>query len=349
MARFASQYTHPRNWTVLDLIKAVGLLGLFVLPLSIATNQYWLFWLTVFIEIWTFAVAVMSYDLLIGYSGLLSFGHALYFGGGAYGVALVTTHTEIGFFLAIPISLLAVLVLALVTGAVSVHLTSVYFAMVTLAFAQIAYQWIIGSGDLAGGFDGLNVALPSLPYMDLGAPLTAYYITLVSALLIYWGLKRLANSPFGQVIQAINENEERVQMLGRGTYWYKAASFSIAGLISAYAGILYLLHLSYSDPSLLHWLTTGDMLMMVLIGGTGTLFGAFIGATLYIFSRISLSIFFEQWRLIFGILFIIFVLFFPGGVAGFIRNHREKLNTRLSSLQSEDDKRDNQQDRSERD
>lgn len=305
-------------------VKSFALIGAFLLPvlLSLAVPESSSFWIFTISEIFIFAIVVLSYDLLYGYTGYLSFGHALFFGGATYFVTMFMVHVDVGFFFAFLLMFASVFVLSIIVGSISLRLTGVYFAIITLAFAQIGYNLIWDLDAITGGEDGLGpVFMPEIMGVRLDDPMLAYYLLLVLLLTTYYFLYRLINSPFGTVLQGIRENEERLQMLGIDTYRYKLASFTLSGIIAGIGGGLYLLFINFASPSLLHWLTTGDILLMTLFGGAGTLYGPILGAIFFISAETVLKDIFDQWRILFGVIFILFVLYEPRGFAGIIENY----------------------------
>lgn len=283
------------------------------------------FWIFIFVQIFVFAIAVMSYDLLFGYTGLLSFGHALFFGGGAYAVALMMLNLEMGYIVSIPVALLALGIVAVGVGALSLKVSGVYFAIITLAFAQIAYEGVLHFRGFTGGRDGLTgITMPTIAGIDFGETVYAYFITLLVMACVYVGLRRIVSSPFGRVIRSIRENEARTQMLGIDTYRYKLVSFVIAALVGCLAGTMYFLYIPFVTPELMFWVMTGDILIMGLIGGFGTLWGAILGAVFYVLVRELLGGVTDHSVLVMGAVFVLFVLFLPSGLAGlFDRSARD--------------------------
>lgn len=279
-------------------------------------------WLTFAIEVFVFGIAVLSYDLLFGYTGLLTFGHALFFGGGAYGIAILARVYDLNYLEAFPIVLALLVVLGLVVGVAALQLSGIYFAIITLAFAQLGYEFILEFNEFTGGVNGIySISIPEVVGFSLGDPIVTYYVTLAAVVVVYLGLRRVTASPFGKVIQGIQENEERIEMLGINTFRYKLASFILAGVIGGFGGMLYPLFITFVSPPLANWTTTGDLLMMTLIGGFGTLWGPLLGAGFYISLKTSLSGFLEQWRLLMGVIFVLFVLFLPSGIAGLLQGN----------------------------
>ncbi|MEF8801341.1 MAG: branched-chain amino acid ABC transporter permease [Halolamina sp.] len=281
------------------------------------------FWIIFAVEVFVFSIGVLSYDLLFGYTGLLTFGHALFFGGGAYGIAIMANVFGLNYFEAFPIVLVLLLVLSLIVGVAALQLSGVYFAIITLAFAQLGYELVLQFNSVTGGVNGIyDISIPDVAGFSLTEPMVTYYVTLVAVIAMYLLLRRITSSPFGRVIQGIRENEERIQMLGVDPFRYKLASWAMAGVIGGFGGMLYPLFITFVSPPLINWTTTGDILMMTLIGGFGTLWGPLLGTGFYIGLKTVLSGVLEQWRLLMGIIFVLFVLFLPSGLAGLIGGDR---------------------------
>jgi branched-chain amino acid transport system permease protein len=293
------------------------------------------FWITFAIEVFVFGIAVLSYDLLFGYTGLLTFGHALFFGGGAYGIAILARVYELNYFEALPIVLVMLVVLGLIVGVAALQLSGVYFAIITLAIAQLGYQLILQFNEVTGGVNGIySIPIPDIAGVSITDRFVTYYVTLVACAVVYLGLRRVVASPYGKVIQGIRENEQRIEMLGIDVFRYKLASFVMAGVVGGFAGILYPLFITFVSPPLANWTTTGDLLMMTLIGGFGTLWGPLFGTAFYISLKTVLSGIIEQWRLLMGIIFVLFVLFLPSGLAGLIRGELPSIPDRVRALVS---------------
>lgn len=291
------------------------------------------FWLTFAIEVFVFGVAVLSYDLLFGYTGLLTFGHALFFGGGAYGIAIMARVYDLNYLEAFPIVLVMLVVLGLIVGVAALQLSGVYFAIITLAFAQLGYELILQFNSITGGVNGIySITIPDVAGFSLTDPMVTYYVTLAAVTAVYLLLRRVAVSPYGRVIQGIRENEERIEMLGIDTFRYKLASFVMAGVVGGFGGMLYPLFITFVSPPIANWTTTGDLLMMTLIGGFGTLWGPLLGTGFYISLKTVLSGFFEQWRLLMGIIFVLFVLFLPSGLAGLLRGDLPSVPPRIREV-----------------
>ena len=271
-------------------------------------------------EILIFALFAMAYDLVLGFAGMLSFGHAAFFGIGAYTTGIILVRV----LPSVPAALLAGVIMislgALFVGFVSIRRRGIYFTMVTLAFAQmfyfIAFKWT----SLTGGDDGLQgVPRPSVGPLDLTSEITLYYFILFFVLLsIFLGV-RVINSPFGKTLQALRENKDRAMSIGYNIDRFRLLVFIISGCFSGLAGGLYALLLNFVPLSSLYWTNSGEVVVMTIVGGMGTLFGPILGALAIILLRDIISNFTQSWSLIMGILFMASVLGFRGGIVGIIK------------------------------
>lgn len=272
-------------------------------------------------RILVFAIFAMSLDLLIGYCGLVSLGHAAFFGVAAYATALLSVKFHIvNIVVALPASVVAAAVAAVVIGLLTLRTKGIYFIMATLAFAQMLY-FLVSDSDLFGGSDGilvrdhfrLNAGFASF---DMSNRNNVFVAALIAALLTFLGLFFLVRSPFGRILQGIKSNERRMRALGYPVNHYKLACFVIGGAIAGLAGHLYVLLTSLADPSILDWLQSAQVLMMVIIGGLGTLVGAALGSALLIELIDQSAELTEHWRLIVGAAIVVVTLFWKGGLAG---------------------------------
>lgn len=278
------------------------------------------------IELMLLVVFAASYDLLIGYSGVISFGHALPYGTAAYLMGIVIAGrplpgipTEsLGFPSAVLIGIVGVVVVSLLTGYLALQLSGVYFAMLTLAFSMVGYFIVFETTEYTGGDNGLLVTRPEVFGIGLADQVTFYYVVLVVAVLSYAAMRRLTTSPFGQVLKSIRENEERARFLGYDTFRYQLFAFTVAGFFAGIAGMLQGLYLNIITPSLMYWSTGGDALLVTLIGGMGTLWGAILGALFLMGARELLTGITENWPIVLGVVYVLFVLFVPTGLAGLI-------------------------------
>ena len=250
-------------------------------------------------EIMVFCIFAMSLDLLLGYTGLLSFGHAAFFGIGAYTVAVLGTQFGLHPLLGSLAAIMLAGVLAAVIGFFCIRASGVYFIMLTLAFAQLLYSVSLRWRAVTGGSDGMLSP-------QLGSGELTYYTVLGAFVLVYLGLRRLVEAPLGQVFIGIRENEGRMRAIGYPTASYKLLSFVIAGCLGAVAGTLFAI-------------LSGEGLIMVVLGGMGTLVGPMVGAALYLLLKHVISSYSSQWELIVGGTFIACVLFFKQGVYGSLR------------------------------
>lgn len=282
-----------------------------------------------FTQVFIFAILAMSYDLLLGFTGIVSFGHAMFFGIGAYTVGIVMKQFEPTvpyFLLAVAITMVLTAVLSYVVGLLTLRLKSHFYAMLTLAFASLflvlAEKW----RTLTHGNDGFTFRTPEI-FRDR---LDFYLICLVSMIVVFLILTRFTNSPAGKVLQAIRENEQRTESLGYSVLQYKIIASVISGVLAGFAGILYSISLRFVNTSVFTMDITLDALLMTIIGGVGTLVGAIIGAGLIEFAHHWLTELakvhwiFERWLIFFGIIYILAVMFFPRGIVGTLQTMKFK-------------------------
>lgn len=275
------------------------------------------------VNIMIFGLYAVGFNLIFGYTGMLSFGHAAFLGVGAYGCGVAISVYGIHWLPAIAIGVVLSGAVAMVVGALAVRTRGIYFAMVTLALAQCVYYILYQWSDLTGGEDGLrgvSVGKINLVGIELNMidPLTKYYVMLVFVALALWIFSRILESPFGAVLEAVRENENRARACGYDTALTKWLAFVLSGLFCGLAGALYAIHLSIVPIEVAHYLTSGEAVMMALLGGMGTFFGPFIGAGMFLLLQDVLSAKVEYWQFFTGAIFVIFVLFFPRGIWGSI-------------------------------
>jgi len=270
-----------------------------------------------------FAIFAIGYDIAFGYTGLLSFGHAAFFGLGAYGTGLSLIHLSIPAPLAILIGIMISLLVAFPIGYLSIRRRGIYFAMVTLAFAQMIYFIAFKWRALTGGDDGLHgVPRPPLGTIDLRSELVLYYFILFFFILsIILGI-RIIKSPFGKTLECLRENEDRARSIGYNPFRYKLISFVISASFAGLAGGLYALLQNFVPLFALGLDTSGDIVLMTLIGGMGTLYGPIMGAMALIFLKDLLSTHTNIWPLFLGLLFVTSVMTFRKGV---FKELRERL------------------------
>ena len=269
-------------------------------------------------EILIWGIFAMSLDLLMGYAGMVSFGHSAFFGVGGYVAALALVKAP-GLVSALALPALAAAAAALVIGFFSIRVSGVYFIMLTLAFSQMFYAVAFQAAWL-GAEDGLvGVPRPSVLGWSLSSrgAFHAYLLVLVGAFsFLLW---RIVRSPFGHVLRGIHDNEGRMQAIGYPVNRYKLLAFVVGGTVAGVAGSLYAQLVGSISPDAFLWTTSGEALLMVIIGGTGTLGGAMLGAAAFILLQSLVSSYTERWMLILGLTFVLLVLFAPGGILGALR------------------------------
>jgi branched-chain amino acid transport system permease protein len=299
-------------------VGAVVILAMLVYPFVVADYPR-----ALAAEIYIFAIFAMSLDLLLGFTGLMSLGHAAFFGLGAYAVAILGTLLGINAWLALIAGVLLAAAGAALIGFFCVRTSGIPFLMLTLAFAQLVFSIALKWRDVTGGSDGMAIAeKPGFFGFDLANSLPMYFMALVFLLLSYWALRRLLNAPLGHVFVGIRENEPRMLAIGYPTRAYKLLAFTIAGAFAGLSGALYAIFNSFISPDALYWTASGDILIMTMLGGAGTLIGPAIGAGVFLLMKNVVSSYSEHWLAIIGTIFICCVLFFPGGIWGALRQLR---------------------------
>ena len=304
------------------IVFALGLLLLAAVPpVAALFNQP--FYLDLFRRIMVFAIAAASLNLILGYGGMISFGHAAYLGVGGYAVGVLAHYGVYDGVLQWALAIGASALVALVIGAVSLRTSGVYFIMITLAFTQMLYYLGI-SIDEFGGDDGMRLASKSrFPgFVDLNDANAFYYLVLAILVLVLFLGHRLVNSRFGMVIRAARSNEARTRAIGFSPYPYRLAAFVIAGAVCGLAGALLVNHTDYLTPEFMNWTRSGELMFMVILGGMGSVAGPVLGAFALLLLEDLLSGWTQHWQLILGPLLVLSVLFFRRGLAGAIfRKH----------------------------
>jgi branched-chain amino acid transport system permease protein len=273
------------------------------------------------VNVLVYGILAVGYNLLFGYTGLLSFGHAAFFGAGAYITGIAIGQFGVPWFAAVLLGILGGGILALVIGLLSIRTRGIYFSMVTLALSQLVYYAALQASSWTGGENGLRGFTVgkldlfgwSVDFLD---PVNKYYVLMIFAALALWLVSRILNSPFGAVIEAIRENETRARACGYDVERAKLLSFTLSGLICALAGTLSALHLAIVPLDTLHYQTSGMIVMMTLLGGAGSFFGPFIGALAFLLMEDVVSLWTSHWQIVLGTVFILFVLFLPKGIWG---------------------------------
>jgi branched-chain amino acid transport system permease protein len=304
------------------LTYAIALVVLVVLVLlPFATGSFVIKTVT---EVLIFGIFAMSLDLILGYTGLVSFGHAAFFGIGAYAAGYLALRYSPNILIAMPLALIIVGIAALVIGFFSIRASGVYFLMLTLAFSQMVYAIADRWTEVTGGSNGL-AGIPR-PQISIGSlqltfqdDMSRYFLVLVFFLISYLALRWIVNSQFGHALIGIRENETRLRAIGYNTTRFKLAAFVIAGLFAGVAGALYAGFNRFVSTGELYWTASGQVLIMVIIGGAGTLIGPVLGAALILVLQNMVSSSTERWPTIMGLIFILFVFIARYGVMGIVR------------------------------
>jgi len=281
------------------------------------------------INILVFGLYAVGFNLLFGYTGLLSFGHAAFLGVGSYLTGISMVHAGLPWVLALVVGVACAALAGLVIGYLAIRTRGIYFSMVTLALGQIVYYAFYKAERWTGGENGLRgIQVPALEIagfrFDFIDPTTKYYVILAFVAAALWGVSRILASPFGAVIEAVRENDKRAAACGYDVARTKLLVFVISAALCGLAGGLRALHLSVVPIDSLHYLLSGQAVMMCLLGGMGTFFGPFIGAGLFLTLEDVATTFTTHWMAIVGAVFMVFVLFFPAGVWGSLMKRLER-------------------------
>jgi len=295
-----SGFKTTRTW--LAVFAAVVLLPVFVRH-AIAT------------EIWIFAIFGLGLNLLLGYTGLLSFGQATFFGSAGYVAGYLLKHYEVGVPLVLAVGIAVGALTAAVVGYLCVQRAGLYFIMLTFALNQMfyftAYQWT----SVTGGEDGMpGVPRPNVVGLDIHRPLAYYALVAVLFLVALWVMKRIVESPLGKILQAVRDNEPRAEALGYDVRRMKLLAFVVAGAFSGLAGVLYAMLFGIVPLEAIGFVFSGNVVFATLIGGSGSLYGPVIGSFVFIWLSESVSTVWQRWPLLLGVAFVVVVLFFRGGV-----------------------------------
>lgn len=308
------------------VLKIVGMLAssaaLLALPLIASV-----YGTTLAVEILIAGVFASGINLLVGYTGMVSLGQAMFLGFGGYGIAVGTALLGWPLWVSVPVTLVVAGVLALLIGAICTRTRGVEFLLITLAFSQMFYgaavklRWTNGSDGMSG------IPRPDLSFLGVSAdtPAVFYYYVLGIAVLVLLLIWRVVNSPFGSVLIGIRENESRITAMGYSVPSYKIGSFAVAGMVRATAGILQAQYTYFINPDAMSWQMSGEGILMAIIGGLNVLLGPFIGAAVFVMVKSLLSQVTEEYNLFFGIFFMLIVAFFRGGIGGALRSLTERL------------------------
>jgi len=275
------------------------------------------FMLTLFTRIVIMALAAVSLNLILGYGGLISFGHAAYIGIGGYSVGILAHHGITEAWIQWPVALLGSALVALLFGLLSLRTKGIFFIMITLALAQLVFY--LGNGAYAyGGDDGLTILKRSDfgGLIDLNDKESLYYLCWVLLALALWLTYRVVNSRFGMVLQGAKSNDRRMATLGFPVFRYRLTAFVLAGMACGLAGVLTATYTDFISPAMMHWSRSGDLIVMVVLGGMGSLFGPLFGSVVFLLMEEVLSSWTEYWKIVFGPILLLVVLFARGGIDG---------------------------------
>jgi branched-chain amino acid transport system permease protein len=302
---------------------ALPLLALLAVFPTIAASTGGDFYITLASRILIFALAATSLNLILGFGGMVSFGHAAFIGLGAYTVAIAMQEGLASAWVAWPLAMLVSAAFALLVGAISLRTQGVYFIMITLAFAQMLY-FLVVSLKAYGGDDGLTMAMRSrvVPGVDLAVDRHFYYVTLGLVGGALWLVARLLNARFGHTLQAIRENEVRMLAIGFPVYRYKLVAFTLAGALAGLAGALMANLGGFVSPALMQWSQSGMLMIMVILGGVGYLYGGLVGAVFFLLLEELLSHYTIHWQLGLGAVLLLVVMVAPNGLASLVARRK---------------------------
>jgi branched-chain amino acid transport system permease protein len=289
------------------------------------------------VNILVFGLYAVGFNLLFGYTGLLSFGHAAFLGTGSYAAGMAIVHAGVPWPLAVLVGVAASALLGGAIGFLAIRTRGIYFSMVTLALAQVVYYGFYKAESWTGGENGLRgVRVPPWEFagfrFDFTQPTTKYYVVLVFVAAALWLVSRILASPFGAVMEAIRENDRRAAACGYDVARSKLLAFVLSAALCGLAGALRALHLSVVPIDSLHYLTSGQAVMMCLLGGMGTFFGPFVGAGLFLYLEDAVTNLTTHWMAVVGVIFMLFVLFFPRGVWGTLLHGLRRRSDRAEAL-----------------
>jgi branched-chain amino acid transport system permease protein len=310
-----SAWLNLRNAFVVALVVMLALVPVY----AALIGNYFL--MSLFTRIVILAMAAVSLNLIMGFGGMVSFGHAAYLGIGGYAIGILAKEGINSGFLQWPLALAMSALFALAVGALSLRTRGVYFIMITLAFAQMVYYVAIGL-DRYGGDDGMTIYKRSQfgDLINLSNKTAFYYLCLVLLLVAVYIVWRIVNSRFGMVIQGARSNDRRMRAIGFPTYRYKLVCFVIAGTMCGLSGALLANHTDFVSPSMMYWTRSGDLIVMVVLGGMGSLFGPVLGAVALLVLEEVLSGVTEYWQIILGPMLLLVVLFARGGIDGLLQS-----------------------------
>ena len=310
---------HDLKWRWSGLV----LLALIALPF-VANTVGEAFYIALATRILIFALAATSLNLILGFGGMVSFGHAAFLGVGAYTVVILSQMGVVDAWVAWPTAMVVAGLFALLIGAVSLRTQGVYFIMITLAFAQMMYYLVV-SFKAYGGDDGMSLPARSrIGFLDMSNDSHFYYVTLLACVAVLVLTARVLNARFGHVLQAIRENEVRMQSLGYAVFRYKLCAFIMSGALAGLAGALLANQSGFVSPAMMQWSQSGMLMMMVILGGVGHLYGGVWGAIVFLLLEETLSHFTIHWQLGLGALLLMVVLLLPNGLTSALTHLRKE-------------------------
>jgi branched-chain amino acid transport system permease protein len=315
LASVAGMDAERRRNNTFRIMAAIGLSGLLVAPLLLGSYP-----ISLLTEVLILAILASGLNLLVGYTGLVSLGHAAFLGVGAYVTAIATVLLGYPVWAGMVGAVLVSLAIACLIGLLSVRTRGVQFLLITLAFGQLL-RAVAEKSRVTGGDDGMT----GIPRLDLSAfglntqsDHTFYLVVLAFFVVALVALRMVVESPFGRTLAGIRENEKRIKAIGYNTTPYKALAFALSGLVAGLAGSLWAQHAYFVNPHIMSWQMSGEVLLIVIIGGSQAFFGPLVGAAFYVLLKSFLSTLTDSYMMIFGIMFVLVVAFFKGGVAGFL-------------------------------
>lgn len=298
--------------------------GLVLAALILAPHVLGTFQRVLLTEILIWGLFAIAFDLLYGYTGMLSFGQATFFGFGSYALTLAILRGGTGLWVALLLSLVASTVAAALIGFVAVRVRGHYFVIITVIFSLVFFFWALNWSWLTGGDDGLSIKVPALLLgwweVSLYDPVANYYFVLAFCAVAFLLCRRLVHSPLGRIFVCIRENEERARLLGYHVERFKLLAFIISGTLSGLAGALYSLTFRYANAGLMHWTVSGEAVVWTLVGGAGSLVGPVLGAGLLVTFTDYVSAWIENYKIIIGVVIVLMVLAAPQGIVGVIRD-----------------------------
>ncbi|MFH2127417.1 MAG: branched-chain amino acid ABC transporter permease [Pseudomonadota bacterium] len=279
------------------------------------------YYLDLFTKVLIFGIMLLGFDILAGYTGLVSLGHALFFGLGGYAAAFTINHLSTNLAPVLLVALAAALIVGLFVGFFSTQTKDIFFVFLTLAFAQFFYLAAFNMTTVTGGDNGISIAkatigIPGLWIAEITRPYGFYYLVLGFFVASYFVCRRVIASPFGKVLVAIRENDERVSYLGYNIRKMKIKSYMISVCLATVAGVLFGAYQDFVSPGMLHWSLSGDLILMSVLGGMGTLVGPVLGGAIIILLGDELSSLTENWMIFIGFFFVLMIIFAPSGVVG---------------------------------